>query len=78
MLYAEYGVETRVPTAKASEYTSTEPATIKPVPESTQASYYRQAMAMSFCQPNVVGLSSSMRSARRRSTASSPACTTRT
>jgi hypothetical protein len=25
-------------------------------PESTQASYYRQAMAMSFCQPNVMGL----------------------
>jgi hypothetical protein len=56
ILYAEYGVETRIPSAKASEYTGTEPATIKPVPESTQASYYRQAMALSFCQPNVVGL----------------------
>jgi hypothetical protein len=47
ILYAEYGVETRIPSAKASEYTGTEPATIKSVPESTQASYYRQAMAMS-------------------------------
>ena len=56
ILYAEYGVETQIPSAKASEYTGTEPATIKPVPESTQASYYRQAIAMSFCQPNVVGL----------------------
>jgi hypothetical protein len=56
ILYAEYGVETQIPQAKASEYTGTEPATIKPVPESTQASYYRQAMAMSFCQPNVMGL----------------------
>jgi hypothetical protein len=56
ILYAEYGIETRIPSAKASEYTGTEPATIKPVPESTQASYYRQAVAMSFCQPNVVGL----------------------
>jgi hypothetical protein len=56
ILYAEYGVETQIPGAKASEYTGTEPATIKPVPESTQASYYRQAMAMSFCQPNVIGL----------------------
>jgi hypothetical protein len=56
ILYAEYGVETQIPAAKASEYTGTEPATIKPVPESTQASYYRQAMALSFCQPNVMGL----------------------
>jgi hypothetical protein len=56
ILYAEYGVETQIPSTKASEYTGTEPATIKPVPESTQASYYRQAISMSFCQPNVVGL----------------------
>ena len=56
ILYAEYGVETRIPSAKTAEYTGTEPATIKPVLESTQASYYRQATAMSFCQPNVVGL----------------------
>jgi hypothetical protein len=56
ILYAEYGVETQIPAAKASEYTGTEPATIKPVPESTQASYYRQAMAMTFCQPNVMGI----------------------
>jgi hypothetical protein len=56
ILYAEYGVETRIPSAKASEYTGTEPATIKPVPESTQASYYRQAIAMSFCQPTLVGI----------------------
>ena len=56
ILYAEYGVETQIPSTKASEYTGTEPSTIKPVPESTQASYYRQAISMSFCQPNVVGL----------------------
>lgn len=56
ILYGEYGIETQIPPAKASEYTGTEPATIKPVPESTQASYYRQAMALSFCQPNVMGL----------------------
>ena len=41
---------------KASEYTGTEPSTTKPAPESTQGSYYRQAMSMAFCQPNVVGL----------------------
>jgi hypothetical protein len=56
ILYAEYGVETQIPGAKAAEYTGAEPATIKPVPEATQASYYRQALALSFCQPTVVGL----------------------
>ena len=56
ILYAEYGIETQIPAAKAKLYTGTEAPTIKPVPESTQASFYRQAMAMSFCQPNVVGL----------------------
>ena len=38
ILYAEYGVETQIPAAKASLYTGTEPATIKPVAEATQAS----------------------------------------
>jgi hypothetical protein len=56
ILYAEYGVETQIPSTKAFLYTGTEPATIKPVPESTQAAYYGQAMQIAFCQPNVVGL----------------------
>jgi len=56
ILYAEYGVETQIPSTKASLYTGTEPATIKPVPEQTQAAYYRQAMQIAFCQPNIVGL----------------------
>jgi len=56
ILYAEYGVESQIPAAKASEYTGTEPSTIKPVPESTQAAYYKQALGMTFCQPNVMGL----------------------
>jgi hypothetical protein len=56
ILYAEYGIETQVPAAKAPLYTGAEPATIKPVPESTQAAFYKQAIAMSFCQPNVMGL----------------------
>ncbi len=56
ILYAEYGVETQIPAAKASLYTGAEAATIKPVPESTQASFYRQAIALSFCQPNVIGI----------------------
>src|SRR5207248_1104945 len=40
----------------ASVYTGTEPATTKPAPESTQAEFYKQAMAMAFCQPNVMGV----------------------
>jgi hypothetical protein len=56
ILYAEYGVETQIPSTKASLYTGAEPSTIKPVPEQTQAAYYRQAMQIAFCQPNIVGL----------------------
>jgi hypothetical protein len=56
ILYAEYGVESIIPPAKASHYTGTEPATTRPVDEATQGAYYRQAIEMAFCQPNVVGL----------------------
>jgi hypothetical protein len=56
ILYAEYGVESQIPAEKAGLYTGTEPATIKPVPEPTQGASYRQAIALSFCQPNVMGL----------------------
>ena len=56
ILYAEYGIESQIPSTKASLYTGAEPATIKPVPETTQAAFYKQAMTMSFCQPNVMGI----------------------
>ena len=56
ILYDEYGVETNIPAAKTSLYTGTEPATTRPVDEATQATYYRQAVEMAFCQPNVHGL----------------------
>jgi hypothetical protein len=56
ILYAEYGVETQIPASKASLYTGTEIAATKPVSEQTQALYYKQAMALAFCQPNVQGL----------------------
>ena len=56
ILYGEYGVETQIPESKADLYTGAEPATTKPVSEDVQASYYQQALALSFCQPNVVGL----------------------
>jgi hypothetical protein len=54
--YTEFGVEAQIPSAKASLYTGVEPPTILPVPESTQAQYYRQALGMAFCQPNVDGI----------------------
>jgi hypothetical protein len=56
ILYGEYGIETQIPPAKVSLYTGAEPSTTKPVPESTQAAYYKQAIALAFCQPNVVGI----------------------
>jgi hypothetical protein len=56
ILYGEYGVETQIPQAKASLYTGSEPTTTKPVSEATQADYYRQALALAYCQPNVMGM----------------------
>src|SRR5712691_1146993 len=52
----EFGVETQIPPAKANEYTGTEPSTVKPVTEAVQGEYYRQAIQLTFCQPNVRGL----------------------
>jgi hypothetical protein len=56
ILYGEFGVESEIPAAKAGLYTGTEPATTRPVPEETQAAYYRQALELAFCQPNVEGI----------------------
>jgi hypothetical protein len=56
ILYGEYGVETQIPASKAALYTGTEPGTTKPTTEATQADYYRQALALAFCQPNVEGI----------------------
>jgi hypothetical protein len=56
ILYDEYGVETTVPAGKASLYTGTEPAATRPVDTSTQGAYYREAIQLAFCQPNVRGI----------------------
>jgi hypothetical protein len=53
IVYDEFGVETTIPAAKASLYTGVEPATVHPVDPATQAVYYRQAIQLAFCQPNV-------------------------
>lgn len=54
--YDEFGVETQIPAQWQQAYTGTEPATVKPVDEKTQAAYYRQAVQLAFCQPNVRAL----------------------
>lgn len=56
ILYDEFGIETTIPTSKASLYTGHEPATTKPVDEATQAADYQQALAMAFCQKTVLGI----------------------
>jgi hypothetical protein len=56
ILYDEFGVESVVPAEKASLYSGSEPTTTRPVDETTQGDYYRQALALAFCQPNVRGI----------------------
>jgi hypothetical protein len=53
IVYGEYGVESLIPASKAGLYTGAEPTTTRPSSEATQATFYEQALAMSFCQPTV-------------------------
>ena len=53
IVYAEFGVESRIPDALLPAYTGTEPATTRPVNESVQARFYAKAMQMAACQPTV-------------------------
>jgi hypothetical protein len=52
IVYGEFGVESQIPSGKASLYTGAEPSTTKPVDEATQGTYYHDALALAFCQPN--------------------------
>jgi hypothetical protein len=56
ILYDEFGIESQIPAAKAGLYSGDEPATTRPVDERTQGDYYRQAIALAFCQRNVRGI----------------------
>jgi hypothetical protein len=51
IVYGEYGVETRIPPAKASLYTGQE--VIEPADEKTQATFYVEAIKAAERQPNV-------------------------
>ncbi len=56
IVYDEFGVETTTAAPKLALYTGTEPATIHPVDPTVQGQYYRQAIQLAFCQPNVQAL----------------------
>jgi len=56
ILYDEYGVESQIPDVKSALYENTEKPTSVPTDETTQGSYYAQALALTFCQPNVEGI----------------------
>ena len=53
IVYGEFGVETTIPSQKSTLYTGTEPVSVKPVDIGTQGRFYRDALALAFCQPNV-------------------------
>jgi len=57
IVYAEFGVQTTIPQQKQSAYENLKaPGGRDAVPESVQAAYYRQALALAYCQPNVRGI----------------------
>jgi hypothetical protein len=53
LVYDEFGVETKIPAARADLYTGSEPPTTHPVSEATQARYYADGFHLAACQPTV-------------------------
>jgi hypothetical protein len=57
ILYTEFGVQTIVPPEKRAAYQEgTSPNAEEGVSAATQAAYYREALALAYCQSNVKGL----------------------
>jgi hypothetical protein len=57
IIYSEFGVQTLVPESKRSAYQEgTSPNAEEGVSTATQAAYYRQALALAYCQPTVRGI----------------------
>jgi hypothetical protein len=55
--YTEFGIQTTIPPAKRSLYTTGRtPKADLGVSAATQAAYYREAVALAYCQPTVKGL----------------------
>jgi hypothetical protein len=53
LVYDEFGVEAKIPAARADLYSGSEPATTHPVSEATQARYYADSFHLAACQPTV-------------------------
>jgi hypothetical protein len=53
IVYDEFGVQSTIPSAKASGYAGAKPISAKPVTESVQGLYYAEALALAACQPTV-------------------------
>jgi hypothetical protein len=57
IVYDEFGYQSVIPTEKESHYTNLDaPAAADAIPERLQAAYYRAALTIAQCQPNVTGL----------------------
>lgn len=56
IVYDEFGYESTIPAARASLYEGTEPASIVTVDDATMGAWYKQALELAACQPNVRGM----------------------
>src|SRR5262245_23690821 len=57
IVYDEFGVQTKQPDDKRLMYANQDmPSAVDAVDEATQGRFYRQALQLAACQPNVVGL----------------------
>jgi hypothetical protein len=57
IIYDEFGVQTKQPDDKRLLYANQDlPSAVDAVDETTQGRFYRQALRLAACQPNVVGL----------------------
>ena len=56
ILYDEFGIESMIPAHKRELYGGTEPLTTRPVSEAAQATAYRRAIHLAYCQSNVAGM----------------------
>jgi hypothetical protein len=57
IVYDEFGVQTKIPGAKSHAYNNLDTKLAQDaVSEATQGDFYRQALTMAYCQPNVVGM----------------------
>ena len=56
ILYDEFGIESVIPANKRELYGGSEPLTTRPISEAAQASAYRRAIHLAYCQSNVAAM----------------------